>query len=239
MYVNNKILAIVPARGGSKGLPGKNIRKLCGKPLINWTIDVLKEINYIDRIFVSTDSEEIAGIATNNGISIPFLRNEYLAKDNSLVIDAVLEAINYFADRGEIYDIILLFEPTSPLRTTQIIKDCIELLVSSNNNSIATFSELEVPYERIWKINNGLAYTLTSDDQAFRSRQSLSKVYKLNGLLYGIKNRTLQTMEFPQIITKDVIPYITPREISTDIDDINDFEYIEYILRNIWKIREY
>jgi len=232
MYQGKKILAIIPARGGSKGLPGKNIKVLCGKPLINWSIDLLKGIEIIDRIFVSTDSDEIAKVAKNDGIEVPFLRNEYIAKDNSLVIDAVLEAYDYFKKSGELYDIILLVEPTSPLRTKDIVIECIQSLVNSNNNSIATFSELEVPYERIWIIKDNTASTITHDKAAFKNRQSLQTVYKLNGLLYGIKVEKLLSMNKPQIITDDVIPYLTDRNISTDIDDINDFNYIEYCIKN-------
>lgn len=231
-YKGKKILAIIPARGGSKGLPGKNIKELCGKPLINWSIDLLKEIEIIDRIFVSTDSSEIANVAKNDGVEIPFLRNQHLAKDNSLVIDAVLEAYDYFKKSGEYYDLILLVEPTSPLRTKDIVIECIQNLVNSNKNSIATFSELEVPYERIWIIKNNNASTITHDNTGFKNRQSLHSVYKLNGLLYGIKTEALLAMNKPQIITDDVIPYLTDRNISTDIDDINDFNYIEYCLKN-------
>lgn len=230
MYKNKRILAIIPARGGSKGLPGKNIRELCGKPLINWSIDTLKKVSYIDRIFVSTDSEEIAQVAREDGVDVPFLRNQLLAKDNSLVIDAVFEALHYFSILEEKYDIILLIEPTSPLRTIDMVEDCIRKMVSSQASSLATYSELEVPIERVWCIENDQAYTYVQNDMGFRSRQSLTKVYKLNGLLYAILTEKLFEMDVPQVITKDVVPYITPREMSTDIDDIHDFEYIEYLI---------
>lgn len=230
MYNKKKILAIIPARGGSKGLPGKNIKPLNGKPLINWAIDALRDTGIVDRIFVSTDSVEIANIAKQNGTEIPFLRNKYLAKDNSLVIDAVFEAISYFEKQGEIYDIVLLIEPTSPLRTSQLIYDCVEQLINSSNGSIATFSELEVPLERVWKLEEGKISMLGECNMGFRPRQTLTKVYKLNGLLYGIKKDILLVMEYPQVITEDVISYITPRKMSTDIDDIDDFEYIQFLL---------
>lgn len=232
MYNGKTILAIIPARGGSKGLPGKNIRLLSGKPLLAWAIDVLKECNIVDQIFISTDSENIASVATQYGVEVPFLRNQFIAKDNSLVIDAVLEALNYFSKVGKNYDIIMLIEPTSPLRTASMIVDCIEKMVNTNAQSIATFSELEVPLERIWCINENNAYTYLQNNLAFRPRQSLSKVYKLNGLLYAINVEALIKMSIPQIMTMDVLPYITPREMSTDIDDINDFEYIDYLVRN-------
>lgn len=231
MYNEKKILAIIPARGGSKGLPGKNIRFLSGKPLLAWAIDVLKECDIIDQIFVSTDSEDIASVAIQFGVEIPFLRNQFIAKDNSLVIDAVLETLDYFSSVGENYDIVMLIEPTSPLRTASMIIDCIKKMVEGNAQSIATFSELEVPLERIWCINENNAHTYLQNDLAFRPRQSLSNVYKLNGLLYAINVKTLVEMTIPQIMTTDVVPYITPREISIDIDDITDFEFIDYLVK--------
>lgn len=223
-------MAIIPARGGSKGLPGKNIRELCGKPLLNWTIDILKDVAYIDRIFVSTDSEEIARVAREDGVEVPFLRNQLLAKDDSLVIDAVFEALDYFSTKDEDYDIVLLVEPTSPLRTVEMVSECIRKMVDTAASSLATYSELEVPLERVWCIENGQAYTYVNNSQAFRPRQSLTRVYKLNGLLYAIQVEKLYAMDTPQVMTKDVIPYITPREMSTDIDDIHDFEYIEFLM---------
>lgn len=230
MYKDNRILAIIPARGGSKGLPGKNIKPLLGKPLINWTIDIVHKVAYIDRVFVSTDSEEIAQIARMNSVEVPFLRNQLLAKDNSMVVDAVLEALTYFSRHGEEYDIVLLMEPTSPLRTVEMVNACIEKIIDSKASSLATYSELEVPLERVWCIEGDHAYTYVKNEVGFRPRQSLTKVYKLNGLLYAIQTKCLYAMDSPQVVTKDVIPYITPRELSTDIDDINDFKYIEYLI---------
>ncbi len=231
MYNEKRILAIIPARGGSKGLPRKNIRPLLGKPLLVWTIDVLKESGIVDRIFVSTDSDDVAAVARESGVEIPFLRNQFLAKDDSLVIDAVLEAIHFFRTSGEVYDLVMLMEPTSPLRTSEMIVDCVRQMITFGVGSVATFSELEVPLERIWCVENEMASTYLKNDLAFKPRQSLTKAYKLNGLLYAIDVEVLCNMKHPQIMTQDVFPYITPREISTDIDDINDFEYIDFLIR--------
>ncbi|WP_047445993.1 cytidylyltransferase domain-containing protein [Alistipes sp. ZOR0009] len=231
MLNEKKILAIIPARGGSKGVPGKNIKNLLGKPLITWTIDVLKLSKYIDRIFVSTDSKEIRNIAVNNEIEVPFLRNELLAKDNSLVIDAVIEAIDYFSSIGEMYDIVLLFEPTSPMRNVELVDEAITILKENTEiDSIATFSEIELPLERIWLIENNSPRLMSQSNNAFKPRQQLSVAYKLNGLLYGIRVNVLKSMAKPQIITDNVFPLITKRDISTDIDDMSDFEYIEFLM---------
>ena len=116
MYKNKKILAIIPARGGSKGLPNKNIKLMNNIPLIGWTIKAAKNTNYFDDIFVSTDSKKISVIAENFGISVPNLRPAYLAKDSTSSVDVVLHVLNELGSKGKNYDYVALLEPTSPLR---------------------------------------------------------------------------------------------------------------------------
>lgn len=110
------IIAIVPARGGSKGLLRKNIKSLLGRPLIAWTIEQARSSRYIDKIVVSTDDKEIAKISKKYGAEVPFLRPKELARDDSPTIDAIMHAINWFEERGEYFDLVVLLEPTSPLR---------------------------------------------------------------------------------------------------------------------------
>src|SRR4030042_3633861 len=116
MYRNKRILAIIPARGGSKRLPGKNIKILCGKPLIGWTIEQAKSSKYIDDIFVSTDYRSIADIAEQFGIKVPFLRPEELSKDSSSSMDVVEHVLKSYKRSNQLFDFIILLEPTSPLR---------------------------------------------------------------------------------------------------------------------------
>jgi len=121
MYKGKKILALIPARGGSKGLPGKNIKPLLGKPLIAWTIEQAKASKYVDRVVVSTDDDEIAEVAIRYGAEVPFLRPKELARDDSPTIDAILHALDFFSDKGERFDLLALLEPTSPLRDSEDI----------------------------------------------------------------------------------------------------------------------
>lgn len=111
-----KILALIPARGGSKGIPKKNIKPLLGKPLITWTIEQAQKSEYISRVFVSTEDKEIASLAEQSGVEIPFLRPEEFAQDKSPTSDAIIHALDMFEKMGENYDIVIILEPTSPLK---------------------------------------------------------------------------------------------------------------------------
>ena len=128
MIGNKKLLAVIPARGGSKRLPRKNILDLSGKPMISWTIDAALGSKYIDRIVVSTDDQEIAKISKDCGADIPFIRPLELATDYATSIDVVLNLIESLERNNEYYDYIMLLQPTSPLRSTKNINESVELL---------------------------------------------------------------------------------------------------------------
>ena len=133
MYKNNKILGLITARGGSKGLPRKNIRTLLGKPLIAWTIDQAIASDYLDKIVVSTDSKIIADISKDFGAEVPFLRPKMLATDTATSVDVINHTLDYLTDKNQIFDYFALLEPTSPLRETSDINLAIEQLI---NNSL-------------------------------------------------------------------------------------------------------
>ena len=121
MYKNKRIIAIIPARAGSKGIKKKNIRQLCGKPLIAYSIEVAKQCEYIDTVFVSTDSPEIQMIAEQYGAEVPFLRTKDLASDESKIIDALLYSLHELERLGKKYDYIILLQPTQPIRTVLLL----------------------------------------------------------------------------------------------------------------------
>jgi len=135
MYKDKKILALIPARGGSKGLPRKNIKPLLGKPLIAWTIEQSLASKYLDKVVVSTEDKEIAEISKKYGAEVPFIRPKELAKDDTPSIDVVLHAID-FLEKKELFNIIVLLQPTSPLRTISDIDNSIEFLFSKNAQAI-------------------------------------------------------------------------------------------------------
>ena len=143
MYKNKRILALIPARGGSKGIKDKNIIELCGKPLIAYSIDAAKNSKYIDDILVSTDSEKIAEVAKKYGARVPFLRPYELATDTSTTLDVVLHAIDYVNKEEKKYDTLILLQPTAPLRKTEDIDSAIEkffLFEEKSNNERYIYS---------------------------------------------------------------------------------------------------
>jgi CMP-N,N'-diacetyllegionaminic acid synthase len=225
MINNNKILAIIPARGGSKGIPKKNIKLLKGKPLIAWTIEEAKKSCFLDKIIVSTDDEEIMKVAKKWGAEVPFLRPSELAQDDTPGIAPVLHALEYFLD----YEYVVVLQPTSPLRLAEDIDNAIYLCEKNKSNFCVSVMESKIIPEWMFRINNrGVLEPLNYIREIPYQRQKVKKTYVLNGAVYvGRKEALIKTQSF---LTPETIPYIMPSKRSIDIDDIIDFEYCEYIL---------
>ena len=152
MYKSKKILAIIPARGGSKGLPDKNIKLLYGKPLIGWTISQAKASKYIDEIFVTTDCLKIADVAEQFGIKVPFLRPKELATDSASSMDVVDHVLSYFKEEGKHFDYIILLEPTSPLRKKDDLDVAIKLAVDNEtSDGVVSLGEVHMEHPMIVK----------------------------------------------------------------------------------------
>lgn len=143
MYKDKKTLAIIPARGGSKGIPYKNIMNINGKPLIAYSIEAAKQSKYIDYILVSTDDDKIKEVSLQYGASVPFLRPEEISNDTAKSIDVVIHGINYLKESGEEFDYVVLLQPTSPLRTSQDIDEAIEILIKNEKESLVSVCEVE------------------------------------------------------------------------------------------------
>lgn len=226
MINNNKVIAIIPARGGSKGIPKKNIKKLNGKPLIQYSIDIAKECEYIDSVIVSTDCAEIEKTSTLLGADV-IKRPDYLSLDNSLVEDA----IKYTLDNvDKSVELIVLLEPTSPMRNIELLNKCIEKLEISSTECVATFSETELPPSRIWNLDSNTAEPFISGSNPWLPRQELKKGYQLNGLVYGFKKSIFKKND-KGILTENISAIVTPRNISIDIDDMLDFKLVEYLMK--------
>ena len=230
MYNNKKILAIIPARGGSKGLPGKNIKPLCGKPLIGWSIEQAQASEYIDEIFVSTDSREIATVAERFGIKVPFLRPSELATDTSPSSAFVLHTIDYYSNKGQEFEYILLLEPTSPLRDVDDINIAIEQLLNHNTaKSIVGVSKVEATHPA-FLVNiskEGLLKPYLEEMKVLR-RQELNDLYFFEGSLYlSETNYYIKAESFYHNLT---LPYVVPKYKSYEVDDIVDFYIIEKLL---------
>jgi CMP-N-acetylneuraminic acid synthetase len=234
MYKKKKILAIIPARGGSKGLPGKNIRKLLGKPLIAWTIEQAKASRYIDKIIVSTDDKKIAQIARKFGAEVPFLRPRHLATDSASSVDVVLHVLNFLAEEGDKYDYIALLEPTSPLRRAGDIDEGIAKLVSSPG-ALSLVSVGEVHLEHpvfVKKIREGFVIPYARLGKAFQ-RQQTDAAFFPYGVLY--LSRVDSLFLHRTFYTHQTLPLLIQRWQNYEIDDGLDFMVIERLMKQYYK----
>lgn len=226
-----KILTVIPARGGSKGLPGKNIKHLINKPLIAWSIEQGMGSKYVNEVIVSTDSEEIADIARQYGARVPFLRPSHLAQDTSSTKDVLIHLIEELEKKGEFYDYLLLLEPTSPLRETSDIDASIEILVNTQGaRSIVGVNRVERqhPVFCITLTENGF---LESKNQfaTFR-RQDIDELYFYEGSIYLSEIQAYK--ESGSFYHEQTLGYRVPKWKSFEIDDEVDFIIVEALLKN-------
>lgn len=222
------MIALIPARGGSKGLVDKNIRLLDGKPLISYTIEAAIKSKHITRVIVSTDSFEIAEISKKYGAEIPFMRPSHLATDNAKSIDV----FNYTIDRlqnqekKEIPEIIIL-QPTSPLRNNIHIDEAVKIYGERNADSLVSYCKED--HSIFWHkyIKDDGRFEKIFEDDFMVNRQDLRATYYPNGAIYIIKSSLLRKGTY---YTENSYSYIMDRQFSVDIDTFDDFEYAEYLL---------
>lgn len=232
MYKNKKILALIPARGGSKGLLGKNVKPLLGKPLIVWTIEQAKNTKYIDRIIVSTEDEEIAEISKDSGAEVPFLRPEKLATDDSKSIDVILHAIEWVKENdGIFYDLVIMLQSTSPLRLSEDIDKAVELLFSKNAKAIISVCEAE--HSPRWANTlpeDGCLKDFIKPESMNKNRQEYDIFYRLNGAIYLAYCDYIKKQK--SFFGNKSFAYIMPKERSIDIDYELDFKLAEFLMKN-------
>lgn len=232
--INGKnIIAVIPARAGSKGLPGKNIRELCGKPLIAWSIEAGLGSKYIDEVMVTTDSEEIARIAKALGASVPFIRPAELANDKSSSFDVIKHALNYYAsERRKTFEYVVLLEPTSPLRDKDDIDMAIEQLLSTPEASAVVGickTESQHPAFLVRKDENNYLVGYENKDMKVLRRQEISDVYFFEGSVYVSNTNALLTHQ--SFYHDRTLGYEVPKWKSLEIDDIDDFVMVEAIMK--------
>lgn len=233
MLKNKKTLAVITARGGSKGIPRKNIKDLAGKPLIAYTIEAANKSQYLTRAIVSTDDAEIAQIAKQYGADIPFIRPTELAQDKSASIEAIQHAIKWLQkNKNEDYDYIMILQPTSPLRTSQDIDECIKLAIEKDADSVMSMVELDdFSIKKLKKIKDGLILPWQVDEGGTTSRrQDLEKVYKRNCAIYLTKTSLIEKGD---LFGKKSLAYIMPAEKSVDINSPIDFEMAEFWMKKL------
>ncbi len=219
MYNNYRILALIPARGGSKGLPRKNILEAGGKPLLAWTIEAAQDSRYIDRLILSSEDREIIDAAKRWGCEVPFVRPRELAEDDTPAIEAILHAMRKMPH----YDYIMLLQATSPLRNAADIDACIENCLNLAANACVSVSEPDKsPYWMFFLDKQGhLQPLLQANKKLIARRQDLPKVYSLNGAIYLARWEWL--LEHKTFVHDDTLAYPMPKERSLDIDSKNDF----------------
>lgn len=227
MYKNKKILAIIPARGGSKGIPHKNIIDLCGRPLISYTIKAALGSKYIDYAIVSTDDAEIAKVSEEYGAEIPFLRPAELATDTSKTIESVIYTIRTLQERGKFFDTIVLLQPTQPLRTSEDIDGAIEKYDEFGNVALASVSEVDDHPILIRSIENEQLIPLLNASSTCR-RQDMPAFYRVNGCIYI---NEVSEMNEDTSFNDNILPYMMEKSHSVDIDDEVDLVIAEYYLK--------
>lgn len=227
MFQDKRIVALIPARGGSKGIKNKNIRPLAGKPLIAHTVEYAAASGYIDDVVVSTDSEEIANVAKAYGALVPFLRPAALASDTARTIDAVVHAIQTLRTMGRTYDALVLLQPTSPLRTDEDIDRAIEAFYGRGGACLASVSAVSDHPLLIRSIDaeGNLVHLLDANSTC--RRQDMPSFYRINGAIYIFR---IDDIDADTSFNDAAIPYVMTEERSVDIDTIGDFEYAEWLL---------
>jgi N-acylneuraminate cytidylyltransferase len=223
-----KYIVLICARGGSKGLPGKNIKPLNGTPLIGWSIKIAKQIDRVSRIIVSTDSEEIEKVALEYGAEVPFRRPQELAQDDSSEWLVWRHAIQYMENiQGENIDAIVVLPATAPLRSVEDVNACIDLFESEEVDSIITVSEASRnPYFNMTvnDENDYASLVISSESQVVR-RQETPKVYDMTTVAYIVNSDFVN--KFNGIFEGKIKSVLIPRERAIDIDDLTDFKVAE------------
>ena len=226
MFKGKTILAIIPARGGSKGLPRKNIKVLGGKPLMVWTIEEAKRNKFIDRVIVSTDDSEIAQIAKSCGGEVPFMRPVELATDKAGMTEVINDALGRI---GKEYDIVILLQPTSPFRSSEDIDNALELLILKDAKAVVAVCEVDHhPYWSNELPPDGSMKDFLKKEAINTQRQDLRDFYRINGAIYLAYVPYLK--EHKGFFGDGTFAYIMPRERSVDIDNENDFQFAEFLM---------
>lgn len=231
MYDNKKIVAIIPARKGSKGITNKNITLLNGIPLVEHTINQAINVKIIDKIIVSTDSEEICDIAKKYDIAVNGLRPEALSNDTAILYDVLRYEINNYNLIESGYEVLVLLQPTSPLRQSYMIENALIDFIDENQQSAVSVSEVEENPIFMRTINgeNNLVKVLEIDSTI--RRQDLPKYYRVNGMIYI--NKVYDIANKYISLNDNISPIIIPKEYAVDIDTVDDLKIAQQAIDNL------
>lgn len=237
MFKKKKVLCVIPARSGSKGLKNKNTTKLGNQPLIAWPINSALKSKYIDKVVVSTDSLKISKIAKKYGADVPFLRPKKFATDSASTFDVMKHSIKFLEKKNQFFDYILCLEPTSPLTSAIDINNAINLLHKNfyKADSVVSVSRCnsQHPEYLFLKLKNNLLRRYKSKTKVYKRRQNLSDVYFIDGSLYLTKIKSL--LSNSSFISKKTMPLIMPKYKSFEIDDKIDLLIYKSLVKKYGK----
>lgn len=227
MYKDNKIICVIPARGGSKSVPGKNLRKVAGKPLLGWAIETAKKSKYIDRLILSSEDENIIETAKKYNCEVPFVRPQELAGDTSTTNEVILHALRELSG----FDLVVVLQVTSPLVTSDDIDGCIEKCIDEEN-IFACVSACEPDKSPYWmfEMEDNVLTPVMGEDFLNKRRQDLPNVYIPNGAVFVAYS--IWFLKRKSFYSKNTSGYIMPRERSIDLDTEFDFKLLETYLEH-------
>ncbi len=224
-----KLLYLIPARGGSKGIPHKNIKLLNGKPLICYSIDLARILTDDENICVSTDDRGIVKIVENYGLPVPFIRPSELATDESGSEDVILHAIRYYERMGRHYDAVVLLQPTSPFRRSLDVIECIKTFSKSNDMVVSVTVASSNPYYNCFELNSSGYLSISKGEGNVIRRQNAPDVYEYNGAVYVINIESLKKMHMHDF--KKVGMFLMDRLHSLDLDTDLDWSFAEFLIK--------
>lgn len=221
------ILFVIPARGGSKGVPMKNIKLLCHRPLISYTLDAAKVVASPENICVSTDSFEIKAVVESEGIPVPFIRPPELSSDHASSESVLLHALAHYRDKGIIYDFVVMLQATSPLRTGQHLQEALSLIDDQTEMIVSVKETASNPYYVLYEEDQGGVLRM-SKEASFVRRQDCPVVYELNGAIYIMNVQKLLSKGMKGLMKRK---FLMEAKVSIDIDTLLDFDFAELIIK--------
>jgi CMP-N,N'-diacetyllegionaminic acid synthase len=223
-----RVLGLIPAKGGSRRFPRKNVQKLAGKPLIQWAAEAAWESGAIDRLVLSTDDEEIAGLAADIGIEVPFRRPPNLGRDPAEVEDVALHALDEMEALGDSVAVLVILLPTCPLRIGSDVREAVDLFDSAGGKFLMSVSECEhTPFTSLNLTPDGLLEPFFPEYVQLPSLQ-IPTAYRPNGAIHVLDVAAFRVTR--SYYSQPLIAYVMPRERSVDIDEIEDLRYAEFLL---------
>ena len=231
-----RILGIIPARGGSKGVSGKNIKLLNGKPLLQYTSEIALESQYLTTVILSSDDTQIITVAKSLGIQVPFLRPEELAQDTTPTIDVISHALQWYENQAVFFDAVCLLQVTTPFRTVEFLNKAIEKFIASGCDSLISVQKVPHEYNPHWtfEVNTeGNLKIATGEEKIISRRQELPEAYHRDGSIYIMKTEVL--LQHHSLYGKSISFIESTPEFYVNIDTLTDWEKAEQMIKNTQK----